>query len=134
MLEPIGKRLPQIQSQGRAFRPAHENVVKRLRRTVSGHPEHLAPADPGAWRHAQPAATEQRLKKFALLLLAGIRSARLWRHWVATAGSWSSAAASCSKSLPDAARQLKHAAGHRFKFDTRMTPVISGQRTLFRMV
>jgi high frequency lysogenization protein len=78
MLDIIGNRLPQIQSQVEHFGPAHENVIAAWR-AVPGHPEHLAPAHPGARRHAQPAATEQRLEIRALLL-AGIRSARLWRQ------------------------------------------------------
>ena len=62
MLEVIGKRLPQIQSQVEHFGPAHEKCDRRMRRTVSGHPEHLAPTDSGPRRHAQPAAAEQRLE------------------------------------------------------------------------
>jgi high frequency lysogenization protein len=46
---------------------------------VSGHPEHLAPAHPGARRHALPAATSNA-SKIRALLLAGIRAARLWRQ------------------------------------------------------
>lgn len=62
MLEVIGKRLPQIQSQVEHFGPAHENVVAACGALSPGHLEHLAPTNPGTRRHAQPATAKQRLE------------------------------------------------------------------------
>ncbi len=69
MLETIGKRLPQIQSQVEHFGPAHENVVAAC----------------GALYQDTLSTLRQRIQvhgdmKIRALLLAGIRSARLWRQ------------------------------------------------------
>jgi high frequency lysogenization protein len=79
MLELIGRRLPQIQSQVEHFGIAHENVIAatgalyqdtlstlRQRIQVNGDTRHLQ----------QPS----NASKIRALLLAGIRSARLWRQ------------------------------------------------------
>ena len=79
MLELIGKRLPQIQSQVEHFGPAHENVVaacgalyqdtlSTLRQRIQVH---------GDMRNLQQ---PNNAAKIRALLLAGIRSARLWRQ------------------------------------------------------
>ena len=79
MLETIGKRLPQIQSQVEHFGPAHENVIaacgalyqdtlSTLRQRIQVH---------GDMRNLQQ---PNNASKFRALLLAGIRSARLWRQ------------------------------------------------------
>jgi high frequency lysogenization protein len=79
MLELIGRRLPQIQSQVEHFGIAHENVIAatgalyqdtlstlRQRIQVNGDTRHLQ----------QPS----NASKIRALLLAGIRAARLWRQ------------------------------------------------------
>src|SRR5471032_241596 len=79
MLETIGKRLPQIQSQVEHFGPAHENVIaacgalyqdtlSTLRQRIQVH---------GYMRNLQQ---PNNASKIRALLLAGIRSARLWRQ------------------------------------------------------
>ena len=79
MLETIGKRLPQIQSQVEHFGPAHENVIaacgalyqdtlSTLRQRIQVH---------GDMRNLQQ---PNNASKIRALLLAGIRSARLWRQ------------------------------------------------------
>ena len=75
----IGKRLPQIQSQVEHFGPAHENVVaacgalyqdtlSTLRQRIQVH---------GDMRNLQQPSNASKIRA---LLLAGIRSARLWRQ------------------------------------------------------
>ena len=79
MLEVIGKRLPQIQSQAEHFGVAHENVVSAcgalyqdtlstLRQRIQVH---------GDMRNLQQ---PNNASKIRALLLTGIRSARLWRQ------------------------------------------------------
>ena len=79
MLEIIGKRLPQIQSQAEHFGVAHENVVSAcgalyqdtlstLRQRIQVH---------GDMRNLQQ---PNNASKIRALLLTGIRSARLWRQ------------------------------------------------------
>src|SRR5450830_1423480 len=79
LLETIGKRLPQIQSQVEHFGPAHENVIaacgalyqdtlSTLRQRIQVH---------GDMRKLQQ---PNNASKIRALLLAGIRSARLWRQ------------------------------------------------------
>ena len=79
MLETIGKRLPQIQSQVEHFGPAHENVVaacgalyqdtlSTLRQRIQVH---------GDMRFLQQ---PNNASKIRALLLAGIRATRLWRQ------------------------------------------------------
>ncbi len=79
MLEVIGKRLQQIDSQAQMFGIAHDNVVSacaalyqdtlstfRLRIQVHGEMQHLQ--------------NTRNAEKIRALLLAGIRSAMLWRQ------------------------------------------------------
>ena len=79
LLDTIGKRLPQIQSQVEHFGPAHENVIaacgalyqdtlSTLRQRIQVH---------GDMRNLQQ---PNNASKIRALLLAGIRSARLWRQ------------------------------------------------------
>jgi len=79
MLEIIGKRLPQIQSQAEHFGVAHENVVSAcgalyqdtlstLRQRIQVH---------GDMRNLQQ---PNNASKIRARLLTGIRSARLWRQ------------------------------------------------------
>ncbi|KQQ59865.1 DNA repair protein [Pseudomonas sp. Leaf127] len=79
MLGVIGKRLPQIQSQVEHFGIAHENVIaaagalyqdtlSTLRQRIQVH---------GDMRNLQQPSNASRIRA---LLLAGIRSARLWRQ------------------------------------------------------
>ncbi|WP_268796978.1 high frequency lysogenization protein HflD [Pseudomonas huanghezhanensis] len=79
MLEVIGKRLPQIKSQVEHFGIVHENVVaatgalyqdtlSTLRQRIQVH---------GDMRNLQQ---PNNASKIRALLLAGIRSARLWRQ------------------------------------------------------
>jgi len=79
MLELIGKRLPQIQNQVEHFGLTHENVIaasgalyqdtlSTLRQRIQVH---------GDTRHLQQ---PNNASKIRALLLAGIRSARLWRQ------------------------------------------------------
>ncbi|VVO89729.1 High frequency lysogenization protein HflD [Pseudomonas fluorescens] len=79
MLDEIGKRLPQIQSQVEHFGPAHENVIaacgalyqdtlSTLRQRIQVH---------GDMRNLQQPSNASKIRA---LLLAGIRSARLWRQ------------------------------------------------------
>jgi high frequency lysogenization protein len=86
MLDTIGKRLPQIQSQVEHFGPAHENdrrlralyqdTLSTLRQRIQVH---------GDMRNLQQPSNASKIRA---LLLAGIRSARLWRQLGGTAGSW----------------------------------------------
>jgi high frequency lysogenization protein len=79
MLEVIGKRLPQIKSQVEHFGVTHENVIaasgalyqdtlSTLRQRIQVH---------GDMRNLQQ---PNNASKIRALLLAGIRSARLWRQ------------------------------------------------------
>lgn len=79
MLEVIGKRLPQIQGQVEHFGLVHENVIaasgalyqdtlSTLRQRIQVH---------GDMRHLQQPSNASKIRA---LLLAGIRSARLWRQ------------------------------------------------------
>ncbi|MBD1554067.1 high frequency lysogenization protein HflD [Pseudomonas typographi] len=79
MLELIGRRLPQLQSQVEHFGPAHENVIaasgalyqdtlSTLRQRIQVH---------GDMRHLQQPSNASKIRA---LLLAGIRCARLWRQ------------------------------------------------------
>jgi len=79
LLDTIGNRLPQIQSQADHFGLVHENVIassgalyqdtlSTLRQRIQVH---------GDMRHLQINANAARIRA---LLLAGIRSARLWRQ------------------------------------------------------
>jgi high frequency lysogenization protein len=79
MLETVGKRLPQIQSQVEHFGIAHENVIaacgalyqdtlSTLRQRIQVH---------GDMRNLQQPSNASKIRA---LLLAGIRSARLWRQ------------------------------------------------------
>ncbi|MCO7629694.1 high frequency lysogenization protein HflD [Pseudomonas fluorescens] len=79
MLDTIGKRLPQIQSQVEHFGPTHENVIaacgalyqdtlSTLRQRIQVH---------GDMRNLQQPSNASKIRA---LLLAGIRSARLWRQ------------------------------------------------------
>jgi high frequency lysogenization protein len=79
MLEMIGKRLPQIQSQVEHFGLVHENVIaasgalyqdtlSTLRQRIQVH---------GDMRQLQQPSNASKIRA---LLLAGIRSARLWRQ------------------------------------------------------
>ncbi|WNW09685.1 high frequency lysogenization protein HflD [Pseudomonas sp. DTU_2021_1001937_2_SI_NGA_ILE_001] len=79
MLEVIGRRLPQIQSQVEHFGITHENVIaatgalyqdtlSTLRQRIQVH---------GDMRNLQQPSNASRIRG---LLLAGIRSARLWRQ------------------------------------------------------
>lgn len=87
MLDIIGKRLPQIQSQVEHFGPAHENVIAACG-AVPGHPEHLAPTHPGPRRHAQPAATEQRVENSRAIAGRHSLGTPVASSWAAIAGSW----------------------------------------------
>jgi CII-binding regulator of phage lambda lysogenization HflD len=62
MLDVIGKRLPQIQSQVEHFGPAHENVIAACGALYQDTLSTSAPTHSGTRRHAQLAATEQRLE------------------------------------------------------------------------
>ena len=79
MLETVGKRLPQIHSQVEHFGIAHENVIaacgalyqdtlSTLRQRIQVH---------GDMRNLQQPSNASKIRA---LLLAGIRSARLWRQ------------------------------------------------------
>ncbi|MDY7559605.1 high frequency lysogenization protein HflD [Pseudomonas sp. 10B1] len=79
LLEVIGKRIPQIKSQVEHFGPVHENVIaasgalyqdtlSTLRQRIQVH---------GDMRNLQQ---PNNASKIRALLLAGIRSARLWRQ------------------------------------------------------
>jgi high frequency lysogenization protein len=79
MLDTVGKRLPQIQSQVEHFGIAHENVIaacgalyqdtlSTLRQRIQVH---------GDMRNLQQPSNASKIRA---LLLAGIRSARLWRQ------------------------------------------------------
>ncbi|AXQ48774.1 MULTISPECIES: high frequency lysogenization protein HflD [unclassified Pseudomonas] len=79
LLETIGNRLPQIQSQADHFGLAHENVIassgalyqdtlSTLRQRIQVH---------GDMRFLQQASNASKIRA---LLLAGIRAARLWRQ------------------------------------------------------
>ncbi|MCY1414080.1 High frequency lysogenization protein HflD [compost metagenome] len=79
MLDVIGKRLPQIQSQVEHFGLVHENVIaasgalyqdtlSTLRQRIQVH---------GDMRQLQQPSNASKIRA---LLLAGIRSARLWRQ------------------------------------------------------
>jgi high frequency lysogenization protein len=79
MLETVGNRLPQIQSQVEHFGIAHENVIaacgalyqdtlSTLRQRIQVH---------GDMRNLQQPSNASKIRA---LLLAGIRSARLWRQ------------------------------------------------------
>jgi len=79
MLDLIGRRLPQIQSQVEHFGVVHENVIaasgalyqdtlSTLRQRIQVH---------GDTRHLQQPSNASKIRA---LLLAGIRSARLWRQ------------------------------------------------------
>ncbi|WP_166362980.1 high frequency lysogenization protein HflD [Pseudomonas akapageensis] len=79
MLDMIGKRLPQIQSQVEHFGLVHENVIaasgalyqdtlSTLRQRIQVH---------GDMRQLQQPSNASKIRA---LLLAGIRSARLWRQ------------------------------------------------------
>ncbi|MEB0042108.1 MULTISPECIES: high frequency lysogenization protein HflD [unclassified Pseudomonas] len=79
LLEVIGKRIPQIKSQVEHFGPVHDNVIaasgalyqdtlSTLRQRIQVH---------GDMRNLQQ---PNNASKIRALLLAGIRSARLWRQ------------------------------------------------------
>ncbi|NBA96784.1 high frequency lysogenization protein HflD [Pseudomonas sp. R5(2019)] len=79
MLEVIGNRLPQIQQQVEHFGLVHDNVIaasgalyqdtlSTLRQRIQVH---------GDMRHLQQTSNASKIRA---LLLAGIRSARLWRQ------------------------------------------------------
>lgn len=79
MLQTVGNRLPQIQSQVEHFGIAHENVIaacgalyqdtlSTLRQRIQVH---------GDMRNLQQPSNASKIRA---LLLAGIRSARLWRQ------------------------------------------------------
>lgn len=79
MLEVVGKRLPQIQSQVEHFGITHENVIaacgalyqdtlSTLRQRIQVH---------GDMRNLQQPSNASKIRA---LLLTGIRSARLWRQ------------------------------------------------------
>jgi high frequency lysogenization protein len=74
MLEVIGKRLPQIKSQVEHFGIVHENVI-----AASGalYQDTLSTLVHGDMRNLQQ---PNNASKIRALLLAGIRSARLWRQ------------------------------------------------------
>ncbi|WP_213878656.1 high frequency lysogenization protein HflD [Pseudomonas sp. dw_358] len=79
MLELIGRRLPQIQSQVEHFGIAHENVIAATgalyQDTLSTLRQRIQVN--GDTRHLQQASNASKIRA---LLLAGIRSARLWRQ------------------------------------------------------
>jgi high frequency lysogenization protein len=79
MLELIGRRLPQIQSQVEHFGIAHENVIAAsgalYQDTLSTLRQRIQVN--GDTRHLQQASNASKIRA---LLLAGIRSARLWRQ------------------------------------------------------
>ena len=98
MLELIGKRLPQIQSQVEHFGPAHENVVaacgalyqdtlSTLRQRIQVH---------GDMRNLNNRTTR---RKFAPCCWPASAAHGCGANWAGIAGSWSSAGASCSKSF-----------------------------------
>jgi len=79
MLDVIGKRLPQIQSQVEHFGPAHENVIAACgalyRETLGTMGKGIQ--GNGDMRNLQQPSNASKIRA---LLLAGIRSARLWRQ------------------------------------------------------
>ncbi|WPO98137.1 high frequency lysogenization protein HflD [Pseudomonas sp. HR96] len=79
MLELIGRRLPQIQSQVEHFGITHENVIAATgalyQDTLSTLRQRIQVN--GDTRHLQQASNASKIRA---LLLAGIRSARLWRQ------------------------------------------------------
>lgn len=79
MLETIGKRLDQIQQQVEHFGPTHENVVAACgglyQDTISTFRQRIQVH--GDMRFLQQPANAAKIRA---LLLAGIRSARLWRQ------------------------------------------------------
>lgn len=79
MLEIIGKRLPQIQSQVEHFGIAHENVIAAsgalYQDTLSTLRQRIQVN--GDMRHLQQPSNASKIRA---LLLTGIRSARLWRQ------------------------------------------------------
>jgi high frequency lysogenization protein len=77
MLDVIGKRLPQIQSQVEHFGPAHENVVAACGALYQDTLSTLRQRIQGDMRNLQQPSNASKIRA---LLLAGIRSARLWRQ------------------------------------------------------
>ncbi|MDE1165282.1 MAG: high frequency lysogenization protein HflD [Pseudomonas sp.] len=79
MLETIGRRLPQIQSQVEHFGLVHENVIAAsgalYQDTLSTLRQRIQVQ--GDMRHLQQPSNASKIRA---LLLAGIRSARLWRQ------------------------------------------------------
>ncbi len=79
LLDLIGRRLTQIQSQVEHFGVAHENVIAACgglyEDTLSTFTQRIQVH--GEMRYLQQSATASRVRA---LLLAGIRSARLWRQ------------------------------------------------------
>ena len=79
LLDLIGRRLTQIQSQVEHFGVAHENVIAACgglyEDTLSTFKQRIQVH--GEMRYLQQSATASRVRA---LLLAGIRSARLWRQ------------------------------------------------------
>lgn len=79
MLEVIGRRLPQIQSQVEHFGIAHENVIAAsgalYQDTLSTLRQRIQVQ--GDMRNLQQPSNASKIRA---LLLAGIRSARLWRQ------------------------------------------------------
>jgi high frequency lysogenization protein len=79
MLEVIGSRLGQVQQQVEHFGPTHENVIANCgslyQDTISTFRQRIQVQ--GDARHLQQANNAAKIRA---LLLAGIRSARLWRQ------------------------------------------------------
>lgn len=79
MLEVIGKRLPQIDSQAQLFGIAHDNVVSACaalyQDTLSTFRQRIQVH--GEMRYLQDTRNAEKIRA---LLLAGIRSAMLWRQ------------------------------------------------------
>ena len=79
LLQIMGSRLDQIQSQVDHFGPAHENVVAACgslyEDTISTFRQRIQVQ--GDMRHLQQASNASKIRA---LLLAGIRAARLWRQ------------------------------------------------------
>lgn len=79
MLEIIGRRLPQIQSQVEHFGPVHENVIAACgalyQDTLSTFRQRIQVH--GDMRFLQQPSNASKIRA---LLFAGIRSARLWRQ------------------------------------------------------
>lgn len=79
LLQIMGSRLDQIQSQVEHFGPAHENVVAACgslyEDTISTFRQRIQVH--GDMRHLQQPSNASKIRA---LLLAGIRSARLWRQ------------------------------------------------------